>query len=280
MRVLKAFFVSVGCALLVGGLVQDAATPEAASPGLTVATVSSRADMVSGGDALVEVRPAPVTALRSPIVVKANDRDVSQAFHVDAIRHSWIGLVEGLALGRNTILARAGSQSAQLDVTNYPITGPIVSGEHLKPFVCDTVQSGLGEPLDADCSAATKVEYFYKSKTPATTGRGGQTAAFKPLDASAPRPDDVADTTISTGTTVPYIVRVESGTINRSIYRIAILDDPARSKAVEGRPMHHVGHERFDVRARSAHRIRSKVSRQRRCPVRPGGAQQRHDLAR
>ena len=25
---------------------------------------------------------------------------------------------------------------------------------------------------------------------------------------------------------MPYIVRVESGTINRAIYRIAILDDP------------------------------------------------------
>jgi hypothetical protein len=31
----------------------------------------------------------------------------------------------------------------------------------------------------------------------------------------------------SDGKTVNYIVRVESGTINESIYRIAIIDDPA-----------------------------------------------------
>ena len=114
-------------------------------------------------------------------------------------------------------------------MTNHPITGPILSGEHLKPFVCNTVQAGLGEPLDADCSAPTKVEHFYKSSAtpPAATGRGAAAAAFKPFDPSAPRPADIAQTTTSSGATVPYIVRVESGTINRAIYRIAILDDPA-----------------------------------------------------
>jgi hypothetical protein len=47
---------------------------------------------------------------------------------------------------------------------NHPITGPIVSGPHLKPFICTTKESGLGEPLDENCSAATKIEYFYKPK--------------------------------------------------------------------------------------------------------------------
>jgi hypothetical protein len=98
---------------------------------------------------------------------------------------------------------------------NHPITGPVFAGEHLTPFVCKTEESGLGKPLDADCSAATKVEYFYKPKE----------GAFKALTDPASRPEDLAQTTTSEGKTVPYIVRVESGTINRSIYRIAILEN-------------------------------------------------------
>jgi hypothetical protein len=40
-------------------------------------------------------------------------------------------------------------------------------------------------------------------------------------------PPDVAWTTTSTGQRVPYVVRVETGTINRAIYQTAILHDPA-----------------------------------------------------
>jgi hypothetical protein len=184
--------------------------------------------MVSGSDALVEIRSASGVPLN--ISVKVNDHDVSAAFHPNAERRSLIGLAAGLKIGRNTIVAKSGSQTARLEVTNYPIAGPIVSGDHLTPFLCNTVQSGLGEPLDADCSAQTKIEYFYKSAEPvAATGRGRGAAAFKPLDPAQPRPADVAQTTTSDGRTVPYVVRVESGTINRAIYRIAILDDPSRA---------------------------------------------------
>ena len=203
----------------------------AAADSLTIATISSRADMVSGGDALVEIRGASGDAA----VVKVNDRNVSAVFHTDADRKSLVGLVDGLKAGKNVITAKAGSQSARLELTNYPITGPIFSGDHLTPFLCNTMQSGLGEPLDAECSARTKVEYFYKSSTPpgppaAGAGRGrGAAPAFKPFDPSM-HPADIAETTTSTGAKVPYIVRVESGTINRAIYRIAILDDPARGR--------------------------------------------------
>ena len=106
---------------------------------------------------------------------------------------------------------------ASLKVTNYPITGPILSGPHLTPYECRTVESGLGEPLDADCSAKQKIEYFYRASN----------NTFKPLaNPTGPRPTDMVNTTTNDGKTAPYIVRVDSGTINRSIYRIAILDDP------------------------------------------------------
>jgi hypothetical protein len=176
--------------------------------------------MVSGGDALIEIKAAATN-----IQVKLNGRDVSAAFHPDATRGSLLGLVEGLRNGNNTLTAKAGSHTATLTLINHPITGPILSGDHLKPFVCNTEESGLGAPLDADCSAAMKIEYFYRSnETP--------DGKFKALaDPKAPRPGDLVQTTTSEGKTVPYIVRVESGTINRAIYRIAILDDPARPAA-------------------------------------------------
>jgi hypothetical protein len=103
-------------------------------------------------------------------------------------------------------------------VTNHPTTGPILSGPHLTPYECSTEPSGLGPALDANCSAPRKVWYLYRTAD----------NAFKLLaDATGPRPADLVTTTTSDGKTVPYIVRVESGVINRAIYQIAILDDPA-----------------------------------------------------
>jgi len=238
MRFLSAFAVSVVCAASCLWILS--ARPQAAADPLTIVTLSSRADLVSGGEALVEIRSAAGASAKVSVTV--NDRDVSAAFRPDAGRKSLVGLVDGLKVGRNAIVAKAGSQTTKLEVTNYPVTGPILSGEHLKPFACNTVASGLGEPLDADCSAKMKVEYFYKPSTPAApaAGRGrGAAATFKPLDLTAAIPSDVAQTTTSEGKTVPYIVRVESGTINRAIYRIAILDDPARSAEIAASERHH-----------------------------------------
>jgi hypothetical protein len=225
------FAISIVVALLVAPLL----SPLSAQSALTISVLSSRPDMVSGGDALIRIN-APLDSL----TVTLNGRDVTSGFKLDNATQTSVGLVEGLRVGANTLNARRGSRSARLDLTNHPITGPIVSGPHLTPFICNTVQSGLDEPLDANCSAATKVEYFYKS-TAGPAPAAGATAApvprlLKPYDPTAPRPDDVATTTTSTGATVPYIVRVESGTINRAIYRIAILDDPSLSPAGTWRP--------------------------------------------
>jgi uncharacterized tannase-like protein DUF6351 len=189
---------------------------------LTINVLSSRAEFVSGGDALVEIRGA------QKVSVKLNGQDISAAFHADAARGSQIGLVKNLRVGNNTLAAKAGSHAATIQLVNHPITGPMVSGDHLKPFICMTEESGLGKPLDADCSAPTKFEYFYRSTA---------TDNFKPLEnPHGPRPADLVHTTTSDGKTVPYIVRVESGTINRAIYRIAVLDDPSRPDTSQWTP--------------------------------------------
>ena len=178
-----------------------------AAPKLTVTVLSSRPDMVSGNDALIEIKTAGAQKLQ----VKVNGRDVSQVFHADAARGSMIGLIDGLRAGPNTVTVKAGSATTKLQLVNHPLTGPIVSGEHLKPYFCNTEESGLGKPLDADCSAPMKIEYFYRSNETAA-------GSFKPLADPKARPADLVKATTTEGKTVPYIVRVESGTINRAIY--------------------------------------------------------------
>src|SRR5215472_2071166 len=117
MRLLSALAVALALAANLSG-----APPKPAADALIVATLSSRSDMVSGGDALVEIRSA--SGAPSNVSVRVNDRDATAAFHADAAQRSLVGLVDGLKIGRNTIVARAGSHTARLDITNYPITGP------------------------------------------------------------------------------------------------------------------------------------------------------------
>jgi len=210
-------------ALVAGlGLGLPAAMAQAGPPAPKVdfKVLSSRYDLVSGGDALVELK---ITG-GDPAAVKVsiNGRDLEKPLQSDA-SGAMRGLVTGLRNGPNWLQVMApGGASASFPLINYPITGPILSGPHLSPYECRTKESGLGEPLDADCSAPTRHDWFYKSKAD---------GKFKVL-AKGAAPADIATTTTTDGKTVPYAVRVESGTINRSIYRIAMLVDPAKPDAV------------------------------------------------
>ncbi|MCC6984155.1 MAG: hypothetical protein IT535_12855 [Bauldia sp.] len=186
------------------------------SNAVTISTVSTRNDMVTGGNVLVRI-DGSVNGLS----VKVNGADATASFQ--AMDGGLSGLVEGLDLGDNLIeVTGPNGLSASLTVTNYPITGPVFAGPQEQPFICQTdafeISEGvtLGAPIDDDCSVVTRVDYFYRS--------GNE---FKPLPDPTQRPADLATTTTSTGATVPYIVRVETGTINRSIYNIAMLHDPA-----------------------------------------------------
>ncbi len=189
------------------------------SPKLEIKTLSSRPDLASGGDALIEIK-APAGTQLSQLTLTLNGKDVTDQLKNELGNGSFRGLINGMIVGDNTLhvmLKASRMPPARLIIKNYPITGPILSGTHLTPYECRTVESGLGQPLDIDCSAAQKIEYFYRASN----------NTFKPLpDPAGTRPADLQTTTTSDGRTVPYIVRVDSGTINRSIYRIAVLDDP------------------------------------------------------
>lgn len=186
-----------------------AATALAASFELRV--ISTRPDMVTGGDALLE-------ASGEPSEIRLNGQAVMVPFRPSGTK--WTGRIDGLRPGRNRITAKAGKQKTRLDIINHPGNGPVFSGRHQKPFVCQTEAAGLGPALDENCSAKAQVTYWYKPT-------GG--SALLPLDPSKPRPGDIASTTTSEGKSVPFIVRKELGTINRAIYGIAILHDPAEA---------------------------------------------------
>ena len=218
-----------------------------------IVTLSSRPDTVSGGDVLVRV-DIPADLRTDEVSVLLNGHAVTSAFRPVG-GHALMGLVTGLTLGENRLVAEDISRddgdrddhgkgrdhghfrAASLTVTNHPIAGPVFSGPHEEPFFCMTqnfrVPPGtaglptLGAALDADCSIATRVDYVYVS----TTRNANGTAIFKQLPSTSSYPADLAMTTTSQGKTVPYIVRVETGTIDRGIYQSAILHDPTKEPA-------------------------------------------------
>ena len=224
------------------GLALLATTPNlarAVDDSVQISIVSSRPDMVSGEDALVRVE-LPVRIAPRNVAVTLNGATVTSAFRPDAQGHALIGLLVGLRLGDNTLAVftdgkSKGKPTAQLSLRDFPITGPIFAGPQEKPFYCQTDNfklpdgSLLGRPLDENCSVKTVVNYVYKPASAEATGAAGRAsaaAAFQPLPDITQLPPDVAMTTTTTGEKVPYVVRVETGTINRAIYQFAVLDDP------------------------------------------------------
>jgi hypothetical protein len=194
-RSLRYALLVLGCALAGAGARVSAAD---------IRVLSSRPELVSGGDALIAVSGGPVTL---------NGADVTALFSSRGGRR--VGLVTGLKLGANIL--KVGD--ASLSLVNHPSVGPLFAGPHETPFYCMTSQfklpsssDTLGAPLDADCSVKTRIDYVYRAK-------GGD---FKPLPEGA-LPVDMAQTQTSSGKRVPYIVRVETGTLNRAIYQTAIL---------------------------------------------------------
>ena len=195
-------------------------TPESrdAEPvGLSV--LSNRADLISGGDALVRVNIPDGTSV-DDLRVTVGRRDVTRSFSPDAPGRV-TGLVKGLRLGQNQLTARLpDGRGARLTITNHPRGGPVFSGPQLQPWLCTTEDSGLGPAVDAQCNAPTQVSYLYQPE-------GADHGAYEPYDPANP-PNDVATTRTDAGREVPYILRVEKGTLNRSIYKIIVLADPAR----------------------------------------------------
>jgi hypothetical protein len=182
-----------------------------AADDLQLRVLSNRADLISGGDALMEAVLAP-GADAAGMRVDVDGRDVSSAFAPRADGRV-IGLVSGLAVGPNVVTAHAGPAGARITLDNHPLAGPVFSGPHIEPWTC------AGGAADADCNRPPSYAFKYMPE-------GG--AGLQDYDPESPPPFPVAQTTTDQGKTVPYVVRVETGVIARDEYRIAVLFDPTK----------------------------------------------------
>ena len=75
------------------------ASAGAADQKFHITVLSSRPEMVSGGDALVQVAVPPDAAL-DQAMIRLNGQDVSAMFHPDAVAHALTGLGDGAEGGR------------------------------------------------------------------------------------------------------------------------------------------------------------------------------------
>jgi hypothetical protein len=217
-----------------------------------IRTLSNRADLISDGDALVEVS-VPKTVPMKKVTLRLNGADVGAGFVADEDARTFRGVLRGLVVGENHFVADSNGQGkgrpwASLTITNHARGGPVLLGAQTTPWVCATPTpvaesgntpasnaSGLTTfAVDAKCNIATEYKLFYRTTTtpcsaalpdPSPPAVPNANACFKPYTVGT-TPADLAATTTTAGLQVPYIVRVERGTMNRGIYDIAVLFNP------------------------------------------------------
>jgi hypothetical protein len=182
-------------------------------PKLSISVLSGRANLVSGGSALVAIK-LPNRAAARHVKVTLRGKKVTKDF---AFRQGggYEALLTGLRLGSNVVQASLPSGwAAKITLVDHPAGGPVFSGPQLEPWGCE---SGA---TNKQCAKPTTYAYEYMSSDPAKTG-------FQSYDPSNP-PTDVATTTTDQGVKVPFIVRVETGYMDRDQYQITVLYQPGK----------------------------------------------------
>ena len=194
-----------------------------------IEVLSGRPDMIAGGDALVRVTVHKKQVRMSDVRIELNGADITGGFAADHAARTFTGLVTGMRLGRNRLeveeRGRGRGKDADLDLVSHPIQGPIISGPHEQPYACATQQfnlpaglGNLGPTSDPNCHIPTRVDYIYRTTA--------NTFAQWPAGATA-YPANMA----TTATGKPYVIRMETGTVNRAIYQITLLHDPIAQPA-------------------------------------------------
>ncbi len=188
---------------------------------INIRILSSPPDMVTGGNALISVTAETVTDL-SDLRIFLNDLEITSEFR-PLSHHGLAALVKGIPdAGIIKLTDADGVTLKTLLLENHRVEGPVFSGPHQHPFICETdtfaLVSGktLGAPIDDACSIERRIDYAYLST------EGGD---FKPLGNLDNRPADLAYVTTPSGERVAFVVRIETGTTNRAVYQIAMLDD-------------------------------------------------------
>jgi hypothetical protein len=217
---------SVGAVAVLGA----GAAPAASAQSLQIEVLSTRADLVSGGQALTSI-DLPAGSDPSRVAVRLNGRDVTSQF-AQRPNRAFEGLVTGLVNGSNTLTATLpDGTSMSARIINHPIGGPSFSGPQVQPWVC---QAGA---IDAQCNQAPSISYDYmpavdQAQVNSLTGPKDLSDAFQSYDPSNPPPAQaIAAATTDNGTTVPYIVRVQTGYLDRDQYSYAMLWQPGKAWA-------------------------------------------------
>jgi Tannase-like family of unknown function (DUF6351) len=234
------------------------AAPDLPRTNFDIVTVNNRADLISGGNAMVEVS-VPKTVPLHQVTLLLNGQDVTASFQTDAAARTMRGVLTGLRVGENEFVADAngkgrGRPKASLSIKNHPIGGPVLSGAQTVPFFCATTPGVTATPttvgsnasgfaltaqaVDAQCNFPAEFNLYYRTNVPAGNVQQGLCSLAVPDPTAATLPTSlcfqrytaaIPRASIATTTTgVPFIVRVEHGTMNRGIYDLAVLVSPSQ----------------------------------------------------
>ena len=193
-----------------------------------IRVLSNRADLISGGDALVEVITPDAAQLEGAVVTLGDRAVTDQLTATDA--GTLKGLINGLALGNNRLTVVLADDSVlERIIINHPNGGPVISGPQIQPWQCTNAAA-----VDAQCNQpaeysfkyvpADKLQNLLTNFDPENPGIPG---AFQPYDlANPPAQEAIARITTDAGVEVPFIVRMEEGVQNRDRYLIMTLYQP------------------------------------------------------
>ncbi|MEY1662479.1 DUF6351 family protein [Isoalcanivorax beigongshangi] len=210
----------------------------------SIEVLSNRADLISGGDALIRVQTADADALQGATLrINGKDAGAMLAAQEDG---ALVGLVSGLTLGENTLHVRLRDNSyLERTLINHPRGGPVFSGPQVQPWHCPNSDRSQ----DQYCNQAPEYSFKYlpASVMDSFISKAGEYSSPQdyfsaPVDMLAmmltgqelldydpeqpPKRSSIAKVTSETGVTMPFIVRVEKGVINRDRYQIMALFDP------------------------------------------------------
>jgi hypothetical protein len=240
---------AAGCAVTVAAP-SFAPRAEAAAGSLRIVVLSGKPAWIAGPKMLVAV-VVPTKRDLTSVRVRLGSRDVTarlasdrlpgllhgvparNRFGLSPTTNALVGFVP-LTPGRHLLRAvlRDG-RSAAVRVTDYPDHGPMFAGRQVRPWFCNDRPSAANR---ATCVVPTRYAFFYLPTGSAGVGNHPTIGAppvsnqFLPYHpANPPSPGTVARTTTDQGVTVPFVVRVETGIIDRDTYQIAVLATPGRS---------------------------------------------------
>ena len=183
--------------------------------GITVSTVSTRADLVTGHDARLRLKYAGDIE-QITTTVDEDDLQARWEASVNPIIGAQEGvyetLIDGLSDAEHTVTIGDGTDSVTIDLTVHSVSGPLFAGKHIEPWLCKNEILGAGPAVDDDCNTAPTIHWEYQT----TDGTIEQYNTDSP-------PTNIAVDTVG-GETLPLIARIERGVINRGVYEIATLD--------------------------------------------------------